>query len=185
MKSQATNQVEDGFFHLLFLETINYILLKRIENKVKQTELEELGCRIGERISNHLLNNNNSRVKNLDETIIFLAKDVWTFIFGKKISKLQTNRKGTYIFDTEDFKFLNGVFTEKNMTCESQANIELILAIVSGVIKGTLSAFNIECIVSASFKPDPIISNLLAGMLNPNTSSSSYTFTINLLNLPS
>ena len=143
-----------------------------------------MGCRIGERISNHLLNVNNSRVKDIDEIIIFLGKDVWSFIFGRKISKLQTNRKGTYLIDSDDFKFLNGVFMEKNMTSESQANVELILSIISGIVKGTLSAFNIECIVSASFKPQPVIGNLLGNMLKPNTTISSYSFTINLLNMP-
>jgi len=192
MKSQTNlkevelnpNGVHDCFFHLLFLESVNYILSKKLENKQKQSELEEMGCRIGERISNHLLNINNSRVKDIDEIIIFLGKDVWNFIFGRKISKLQTNRKGTYLIDSDDFKFLNGVFTEKHMTPETQQNIELILAIVSGVVKGTLSAFNIECIVSASFKPQPVISNLLGNMITPNTTISSYSFTINLLNLP-
>ncbi len=90
--SKDQNLIHDSIFHLLFLETVKYVLSKKEDVKQKQAELEEMGCRIGERISNHLLNINNHRVKGIDEIIIFLGKDVWTFIFGRKKSKLQTNR---------------------------------------------------------------------------------------------
>lgn len=30
----------------------------------------------------------------IDEVMKFLGRDVWTYLFGKQISKLQTNRKG-------------------------------------------------------------------------------------------
>lgn len=34
----------------------------------------------------------------IDEIMKFLGRDVWNYLFGKQISKLQTNRKGDKIF---------------------------------------------------------------------------------------
>jgi hypothetical protein len=54
-----------------------------------------LGNHLGERITNFLLNNvsNNTKME-VDEIMKFLGRDVWNFLFGKPIGKLQTNRKG-------------------------------------------------------------------------------------------
>ena len=50
---------------------------------------------MGERISNHLLNQGNTFMKmEIDEVMKFLGRDVWNYLFAKQITKLQTNRKG-------------------------------------------------------------------------------------------
>lgn len=183
MKVQDTG-ITDSIFHLLFLETVNYILSKKLDKKQKQVELEEIGYHMGERISNHLLNLSNNRVKEITDILIFLGKEVWTFVFSKKIFKLQTNKKGTYLIDIEDFRFLNGLFTEKTISTANQETIELILYSICGIIKGTLSVFNLDCIVTPTFKPQVIINNLLSNMANiSNVTVAPYSFTINLLNI--
>lgn len=97
------NPINDTIFHLISLESVNYIMNKNIETKQKSLvnnlitikEIEELGQHLGERISNHLLNTANTMNKmEIDEVMKFLGRDVWIYLFGKQISKLQTNRKG-------------------------------------------------------------------------------------------
>jgi hypothetical protein len=34
----------------------------------------------------------------IDDVMKFLGRDVWNYVFGKNISKLQTNRKGKIYF---------------------------------------------------------------------------------------
>ena len=195
--------VYDSIFHMLTLETINYILKKtNIDSKQKLIEIEEIGNHLGERIANHLQNNNsltgtNSSTKmEVDDVMKFLGRDVWLFLFGKQIAKLQTNRKGTFLIDVEELKFHHSLISEK--TPLQEEILENILAFVSGIIKGVLGAFNIECNVTAGFKSQVIVANLLSMSLAPlngidkinisgvsstTTITYPYSFTISLLNL--
>lgn len=94
------SNIVDSFFHFLVLETVNYILKKEnMDTKQKLLEIEDLGSHLGERITNFLLNNTVSNTKmEIDEIMKFLGRDVWIFLFGKQIAKLQTNRKGNLQF---------------------------------------------------------------------------------------
>ena len=185
----------DSIFHMLTLESISYILNKKIENKQKVYEIEGLGAHLGERIANHLLNNNNSTTSSakmeVDEIMKFLGRDVWLFLFGKQISKLQTNRKGTFLIDCDEIKFHHLLITEK---AGQEEILEIVLSFVAGVIKGVLSAFNVEGGVTAGFKSGPIVGTMFTLASNgietkggqnlpqslPQSLTFSYSFTINL-----
>lgn len=184
--------IYDSIFHLLALETVNYILNKSIDIKQKLSEIDELGSHLGERIANHLLNNNNvttSTKMEVDDIMKFLGREAWLFLFGRQISKLQTNRKGTFLIDCDDIKFHHCLIIDKNTQDET---LEQILSFVSGIVKGVLSAFNVECVVTAGFKPQPIVTSILSvGTVGDKTNFQaqnsqgpfSYSFTISLLNL--
>ncbi len=180
--------IYDSIFHMLVLETFEYVFKKNIDSKQKVNELDEIGTHLGERIANHLLNTNSSSTTTkmeIDEIMKFLGKDVWIFVFGKQISKLQTNRKGTFLIDTDEIKFHHCLITDKNDQSEI---LEIVLAFVSGIIRGVLSTFNFDSNVVASFKSGPIVSTLLSmsaigdKTIPNNQSQFSYSFTINLLN---
>jgi len=175
--------VHDSIFNLIALETINYILKKNLDMKQKLTEIEEIGSHLGERIANHLLNNfavNTSTKLELDDIMKFLGRDVWLFLFGRQISKLQTNRKGIFLIDCDDIKFHHNLIKDKNTNDEMLTNI---LCCVSSIIKGVLSAFNIESSVSANFKAQPIISSIIENKFQINSQGPfSYSFNITLLN---
>jgi hypothetical protein len=185
------SNINDSIFHFLLLEAVNYILKKEgIEIKQKLVEIDELGSHFGERVANHLLNNNSvstSTKMEVDEIMKFLGRDVWLFLFGRQIVKLQTNRKGTFLIDCDELKFHHVLISDKNSQSET---LENVLAFVSGIIKGILGTFNFECNVNASFKPGPIVNTILTasdiskGVLNQNTQGPfSYSFTISLLNM--
>ena len=118
----------------------------------------------------------------------FLGRDVWLFLFGRQISKLQTNRKGTFLIDCDDIKFHHNLIIDKNSQDET---LENILSFVGGIIKGVLAAFNVECSVSPVFKSQPIISTILSlgsdGKSQSNNQNTqgpfSYSFNITLLNV--
>ena len=179
--------INDSIFHTLVLESINYILKKPMETRRKASEIDEMGCHLGERIANHLMNNNNvttTTKMEVDDIMKFLGRDVWLFVFGKQISKLQTNRKGTFLIDVEDIKFHHNLIHDKN---GQEETLETILAFVSGMVKGVLGAFNVDCNVTASFKVQPILNTILTssadGKGTSPTGPFSYSFTITLLNL--
>ena len=77
------------------------------------------------------------------------------------------------------------LLSDKNVTPNDSSNLEIMLVFVSGVIKGVLSAFNVECSVVPSFKAQPIINSILTGTVGVNTQQTmfSYSFNISLLNI--
>ena len=191
------SNIYDTIFHFMIFETLNYIIKKEnIEIKEKLLQIDELGCHLGERITNHLLNKNNMSTNTkmeVDEILKFLGRDVWLFIFNKQITKLQTNRKGTFLIDCDELKFHHSLITEKNGPTDI---LEHTLCLISGIIKGVLNTFNYESNVNATFKLGPIINLLLnnsnalnssvdtKGQLSMNSlNPCSYSFTISLLNL--
>lgn len=181
------SSIYDSMFHLLTLETINYILNKNLETRMKIAELDSLGGHFGERIANFLMNNNttmsNVTKMDADEIMKFLGRDVWKFVFGSQISKLQTNRKGIFLIDCEEIKFHQFLIQDKS----GNDQLDLILSFVSGMIKGVLAVFNLDCLVQANFKPTPILNTIFSSVNNSNTASNSsttgplsYSFSINL-----
>jgi hypothetical protein len=77
------------------------------------------------------------------------------------------------------------LFSDKSVSPNDSNNLENVLLLVSGVIKGVLSAFNIECSVVPSLKPQPIINSILTGSVGQNSQQTvfSYSFNISLLNI--
>jgi hypothetical protein len=75
------------------------------------------------------------------------------------------------------------LFSDKNVL-PNDSNLENPLHLVSGIIKGVLSAFNFDCSVSFSFKPQPIINCILSHNIGLSQQQSiySYSFHISLLN---
>lgn len=72
------------------------------------------------------------------------------------------------------------MFSNKNPSLEETKNLENIIVIVAGIIKGVLGTFNNDCTVNYSLKPQPIINTLTNG--NPQINEFAYSFTITLLN---
>ena len=143
-------EVYDSVFVLMVNESIKYIFSKNLDKKAQKKEIEELGFQLGEKVSNHLLNQGISKInteKNSIESYInFVAKEVFEFIFRVKSYNVEKENDGSnYIITTKDMKLYNILITEK----ESQNNpkLEAILNFVCGVIKGALNIFNVECIV--------------------------------------
>jgi hypothetical protein len=78
------------------------------------------------------------------------------------------------------------LFSDRNPLPDDSNNLENVLIFISGIIKGVLSAFNLDSTVIPAFKPAPIIASLITntiGQVNPSQSIFSYSFNITLLNI--
>ena len=176
--------IQDSVFLLMTYESINYILSKNIEKKEKKDEIEELGMNLGEKVTNHLMNNNvnegsNVSMKVTDNILAFIAREVWIYIFKDENRKLKSDKKGVYYILSGDIKLYNFLITEKNS--ENNEKLEAIIWFISGILRGALLAFNIESLVTGSTK---LWSNEEYGD-NKSQISQSYlvfTFAINIVN---
>ena len=138
---------------------------------------------MGERIANYLLNKISSTTKmDIDEIMKFLGRDVWYYLFGKSISKLQTNRKGTFLIDTDTLSIQQPMINNKYPTPEETINTLYVMTYISGIIKGVLSCFNVDCIVNPDTKQNIIYQHILNNNKDPENTPCAYSFTITLLN---
>lgn len=87
------------------------------------------------------------RVGNSLMVVKFLCRDFWTAVFGKQMSKLQTNHKGVYVLQDFEFKWL--VHTSGATEAETREMAHKALIFPCGLIRGVLVALGIECAVGA------------------------------------
>lgn len=181
MISKERPKITNTAFILLSLETVKYITSKNTSDLEKITQIEETGSHIGERIANCLMDRNKTKSRmEIDEIMKFLAGEVWKEIFGRQVTRLQTNWKGTYLFDVDEINLHMPLINSKMPSLEEKCTSDFLLTLVCGIIKGVLGVFNVSCLVNASFVPGPQVSNILGQSVGKQCS---YTFTINLLNI--
>ena len=144
------SDVFDSIFLLMVNESIQYIFSKKLDKKAQKQEIEELGFQLGEKVTNNLLNTDNNRItseKNTTENYFqFITQNVWEFIFKDKYCQLTRENDGSnFVITSGDIRLYNFLITEKGN--QSDPKLEAVLNFICGIIKGSLSVFNIECIV--------------------------------------
>ncbi|KAJ6237523.1 trafficking protein particle complex subunit 6b [Anaeramoeba flamelloides] len=137
--------------------------------------LEIIGYRLGERTAERIAKNK-PRFQEEVEKMRFVAKDIWTELFGKMVKNLRTNHQGKWMFQDDDFKLIRNISftlseelqnvshqqnTRKNQQKQKQTNttniimtesqkqiLQSYLYIPCGIIRGALSAIGVECTVT-------------------------------------
>ena len=149
---QYQNEVYDSVFLLMVNQSIQYIFSKKLDKKTQKQEIEELGFQLGEKVTNNLLNTENINNKiNLDKNstdnyFIFISQYVWDYIFRDKTCQMTKGSDNTtYVLTSGDIRLYNYLVTEK--TNQNDPKLDAVLNFISGIIKGALNVFNIECIV--------------------------------------
>ena len=151
-QSQYQSDVYDSVFLLMVNQSIQYIFSKKLDKKTQKQEIEELGFQLGEKVTNNLLNTESINNKitldknSTDSFLIFIAQYVWEFIFRDKNCQMTKGNDNTnYVLTSGDIRLYNYLVTEK--TNQNDPKLEAVLNFISGIIKGALNVFNIECIV--------------------------------------
>ncbi|KAJ3452727.1 trafficking protein particle complex subunit 6b [Anaeramoeba flamelloides] len=138
--------------------------------------LEIIGYRLGERTAERIAKNK-PRFQEEVEKMRFVAKDIWTELFGKMVNNLRTNHQGKWMFQDDDFKLIRNISftlseelqnlnhqqnTRKNQQKQKQTTtttnitmtesqkqiLQSYLYIPCGIIRGALSAIGVECTVT-------------------------------------
>ena len=171
--------VYESIFILMVNESIKYIFSKNLDKKSQKQEIEELGFQLGEKVTNNLLNSDNNRItseKNSTETYFqFITQNVWDYIFKDKYCQLTKENDGSnYVITSGDIRLYNYLVTEKGNL--NDVKLESVLNFISGIIKGALNVFNIECIVI------PNVANFSRHLVKEmkNNPEFQYVFTFNV-----
>ena len=176
---QYQSEVFDSVFLLMVNESIQYIFSKKLDKKAQKQEIEELGFQLGEKVTNNLLNTDNNKItseNNSTETYFqFITQNVWEFIFKDKYCTLTKENDGSnFVITSGDIRLYNFLVTEKGN--QNDPKLEAILNFISGIIKGALNVFNIECIVI------PNVANYARHLIKEmkNNPEFQYIFTFNV-----
>ncbi|XP_077250403.1 uncharacterized protein LOC143889894 isoform X2 [Tasmannia lanceolata] len=109
------------------------------------------------------------------EAIKFICKDFWSELFKKQIDNLKTNRRGTFVLQDNQFRWLTRMSSdpspvETNLsqdadppspaTADTKAAqaTSMHLYFPCGIIRGALSNLGIQCAVSADISNLPACS---------------------------
>jgi hypothetical protein len=103
----------------------------------------------------------------------------------KLIEEVINTYIGIFLIDCEEIRFHMSLLSDKNAIPNDNNHLENVLVLIAGVIKGVLSAFNIESSVAPSFKSQPIVNSIMTGTVGQNQQQTvfSYSFNISILNL--
>ena len=138
---------ESIFYYTIHTFIFSYLYndsSKEMETKLNQLENfgERLGICLNERVSLDFferLGKEKSDIKNL-EFIKYICKEIWTYVFGKPIDKLQTNHKGTFYLTDLNFKF----FSRMDCNKEEQKYFLFASTFIRSFIRGILLGFQLE-----------------------------------------
>ncbi|EDO08218.1 Transport protein particle (TRAPP) component family protein [Babesia bovis T2Bo] len=124
-------------------------------SSVKQA-LDLHGYYLGAKIANRLTIGK-GRIWDPNNCVIFVCKDVWTYIFGENAGRLQSNSQGIYIILCDHIPWLGPlgmrppITTDVNILRSFEDNYKLFyLFLLCGIIRGSLASLGLAATVTPS-----------------------------------
>lgn len=118
------------------------------DKNMKFLTLENLASSIGKNIVEKCADDRLGRYRSRQDIVKFIGIDVWTFIFGKNVTKIDSreDNKESYVFIDNDFRFLKRISPENE---SSKEYITFCMSFISLLIKSALESFSIDSEVNA------------------------------------
>ncbi|XP_062574620.1 trafficking protein particle complex subunit 6b-like [Saccostrea cucullata] len=113
-------------------------------------KLESLGFRIGQSLVERFTKDC-PRFKDELDTMKFICKDFWNYVYKKQIDNLRTNHQGVYVLQDNRFRFLTQISNGK----QYMESAPKFLAMPCGMIRGALSNLGVNCVVTAEVSAMP------------------------------
>lgn len=112
----------------------------------KRQVMKEMGMSVGERITSFIVKEH-VWVKENNSFMRFICKELWMYLFGRYIGRLQANTKGVYIMYDYKFHWFQGLDMKDSVDHDCiEKYCNLSLSWVCGVLKGVLKAMGKEYI---------------------------------------
>jgi len=116
------------------------------EKELKTLRIESLAFSIGRNVIEKCADEKLGRYRERKDIIKFIAVDVWSFLFGKMVTRVDYKEEGdTYYFQDNDFKFLRRISSEDDTAKEY---ISFCMNFIGHLLRSALKAFNIDTVVT-------------------------------------
>lgn len=129
------------------LERLGYDVGYRLIERVAQTK----PWPSDETLDSVSVDTESIKAKRQLEAVKFICKEFWIVIFQKKIDKLQTNNRGTFMLQDHEFKWLKRL---SNVNDDARVAAVKLLTFPCGIIRGALVNLGYKALVSCDFAVD-------------------------------
>lgn len=158
--------IPDITYNLLINEVIKYSVISNPELSLmeslrniskegladKRQALKEMGQSVGERIINFIVKEHVWTKEN-NSLMRFICKELWMYLFGRYIGRLQANNKGVYIMYDYKFHWFQGLDMSESIDKEAiERYCNLALSWVCGVLKGVFKGIGKESNIEAAIE---------------------------------
>ncbi|GFE53274.1 transport particle bet3 [Babesia ovis] len=123
-----------------------------------RSALDLHGYYLGAKIANRLTLLQ-GRMWDQNSCVIFVCKNVWTYLFGENAGRLQSNSQGTYIILCDHISWLGPLGmrpltnSDNNILRGFEDNYKLFyLYLLSGIVRGTLASLGLAATVTPSIE---------------------------------
>jgi hypothetical protein len=155
--------IPDITYNLLINEVIKYSVisdpavslmdsLKAISKEElteKRQAMKEMGQSVGERIINFIVKEH-VWTKESNSLMRFICKELWMYLFGRYIGRLQSNGKGVYMMFDYKFHWFQSLDVSESIDKEAvEKYCSLALSWVCGVLKGVFKGIGKDSTIEA------------------------------------
>ncbi|GIX61032.1 trafficking protein particle complex subunit 6B, putative [Babesia caballi] len=101
------------------------------------------------------------RIWDQNSCVIFVCKNLWTYLFGSNVSRLQSNSQGTYVILCETIPWLNAFGPSQSASNPSAESARpfltndyklLYLHLIAGIVHGALASLGLAATVAPSIE---------------------------------
>ena len=104
----------------------------------KKSQIKEMGLSVGERVISFIVKEH-VWMKENNSLMRFICKELWMYLFGRYIGRLQSNNKGVYIMYDYKFHWFQGLDMTDAIDRDCiEKYCSLALSWVCGLLKGAL-----------------------------------------------
>ncbi len=122
--------------------------------------LEAMGQDVGHRIVDRLAEKQKFIGFDDLDYVKFICRDFWEALFGKKVDKLQTNKRGTYVISDMEFKWIEKYTTStgggggaQEIDASTMTAVVKLLHFTCGIIRGALTNLGMPATVTHEVGP--------------------------------
>lgn len=128
---------------------------------------ENYGFQVGIRLCELLMykSPSTSKISNILDIMKFVCRDVWRSLYGKQMDNLRTNHRGIFVLVDNNCRLINQMNSSKGVP-DSISRARTFLWFPCGVIRGILSSFGIESLVSAEITQFPSVTFSIQTSIN-------------------
>ncbi|KAG9045343.1 Trafficking protein particle complex subunit 33 [Tulasnella sp. UAMH 9824] len=122
----------------------------RIAEEVEEAlrlRLEGMGAVVGSNLAERY-SKDKPRFQDTLDTVKFICKDLWTAMWDKQVDNLRTNHRGVYVLQDNAFKPLLRM-SSPDGSADALRRAKIYLAFPVGVIRGALSRFGLNAVVTS------------------------------------
>lgn len=125
-------------------------LISKEELVDKRQVIKEMGQSVGERIINFIVKEHVWN-KESNSLMRFVCKELWMYLFGRYIGRLQSNGKGVYMMYDYKFHWFQSLDLSESIDKEAiERYCALALSWVCGVLKGVFKGMGKDSAVEAA-----------------------------------